>query len=251
MIDDAYYYYDCTKHRKGSNIWFASGAQRRFHRHLDLCVARQWNVGPWTMTTSLPAISACPVCPTTTSSRLKPLTACSPTTTRFRSAARAGAGAGARAFGRERLARLIRSGRQRAPFSFVRITFPQVPHFNGKAYLELRRLQAYQGLSLEIEFKAYSSDGLLLYNGQTMTGAGDFLSLALRDGHVEFRYNLGSGERASGVSFYFFIFRFFVLFWRGVDRQRIMHVVSAAKVERKHKVSLFRTSYHTLFAGVF
>lgn len=69
-----------------------------------------------------------------------------------------------------------------------------MPHFNGKAYLELRRLQAYQGLSLEIEFKAYSSDGLLLYNGQTMTGAGDFMSLALRDGHVEFRYNLGSGK---------------------------------------------------------
>lgn len=26
-----------------------------------------------------------------------------------------------------------------------------------------------------------------------MTGAGDFMSLALREGHVEFRYNLGSG----------------------------------------------------------
>ncbi|XP_022661641.1 agrin-like isoform X4 [Varroa destructor] len=78
-------------------------------------------------------------------------------------------------------------------FAFTNDDSIQVPHFNGKAYLELRRLQAYQGLSLEIEFKAYSSDGLLLYNGQTMTGAGDFMSLALREGHVEFRYNLGSG----------------------------------------------------------
>ncbi|XP_077545401.1 agrin-like isoform X2 [Haemaphysalis longicornis] len=69
----------------------------------------------------------------------------------------------------------------------------RVPQFSGRSFLELHRLQAYTGLSLELELKADDPDGLLLYNGQTASGAGDFVSLALRDGHLEFRYNLGSG----------------------------------------------------------
>lgn len=35
--------------------------------------------------------------------------------------------------------------------------------------------------------------GLLLYNGQLSTGYGDFLSLGLRNGRVEFRFDVGSG----------------------------------------------------------
>lgn len=69
----------------------------------------------------------------------------------------------------------------------------RVPEFSGTSYLELHRLQAYTGLSLELELKADDPDGILLYNGQTASGAGDFVSLALREGHLEFRYNLGSG----------------------------------------------------------
>ncbi|XP_064483526.1 agrin-like isoform X2 [Ornithodoros turicata] len=65
--------------------------------------------------------------------------------------------------------------------------------FTGASYLELRRLQAYTGLSLEVEFEAESPEGLLLYNGQTSSGAGDFVALALREGHLEFRFDLGSG----------------------------------------------------------
>lgn len=63
----------------------------------------------------------------------------------------------------------------------------EIPAFSGISFLELPRLQAYTRLSLELEFRSFGGDGILLYNGQTATGAGDFVSLAVRDGYVEFR----------------------------------------------------------------
>jgi hypothetical protein len=36
-------------------------------------------------------------------------------------------------------------------------------------------------------------NGLLLYNGQNANGHGDFLSINLVGGHVQLRYDLGSG----------------------------------------------------------
>ncbi|XP_075738835.1 agrin isoform X2 [Rhipicephalus microplus] len=86
----------------------------------------------------------------------------------------------------------IRGDEERAPLETPSQPL-RVPQFSGRSFLELHRLQAYTGLSLELELKADAPDGLLLYNGQTTSGAGDFVSLALRDGHLEFRYNLGSG----------------------------------------------------------
>ncbi|GFU04717.1 hypothetical protein NPIL_519981 [Nephila pilipes] len=68
----------------------------------------------------------------------------------------------------------------------------EVPSFAGKSFMELYKLEAYTRLSLEIEFKTFSNDGILLYNGQT-SKSGDFVSLTLKDGFIEFRYNLGSG----------------------------------------------------------
>ncbi|XP_075526904.1 agrin-like isoform X2 [Dermacentor variabilis] len=87
----------------------------------------------------------------------------------------------------------IRGDEERAPPESPPLQPLRVPQFSGRSFLELHRLQAYTGLSLELELKADAPDGLLLYNGQTTSGAGDFVSLALRDGHLEFRYNLGSG----------------------------------------------------------
>ena len=68
-----------------------------------------------------------------------------------------------------------------------------IPDFDGDSYLELPTLE-HVGISfgLELWFMTRSTDGLLLYNGQTGSG-GDFISLNLRNGHVEFTYNLGSG----------------------------------------------------------
>lgn len=48
-------------------------------------------------------------------------------------------------------------------------------------------------MALEVVFLARQPSGLLLYNGQKTDGKGDFVSLALRDQHLEFRYDLGKG----------------------------------------------------------
>jgi len=36
-------------------------------------------------------------------------------------------------------------------------------------------------------------DGLILYNGYNTDGTGDFISLALRNGTLEYRFDLGTG----------------------------------------------------------
>lgn len=48
-------------------------------------------------------------------------------------------------------------------------------------------------MELEVVFLARGPSGLLLYNGQKTDGRGDFVSLALRDHYLEFRYDLGKG----------------------------------------------------------
>lgn len=44
-----------------------------------------------------------------------------------------------------------------------------------------------------MEFKSYTEEGILLYNQQKLDGLGDFVSLAIINGFVEFKYNLGNG----------------------------------------------------------
>lgn len=52
-------------------------------------------------------------------------------------------------------------------------------------------MKAYYKFDLEIEFKTNKNDGILFYNGQHVDGKGDYISLALINGFLEFRYNLG------------------------------------------------------------
>jgi hypothetical protein len=50
-------------------------------------------------------------------------------------------------------------------------------------------------MQLELHIKPRSlEDGILLYNAQNDNGIGDFIGIMLRDGHVEFRYDTGSGQ---------------------------------------------------------
>ncbi|XP_054994916.1 agrin isoform X2 [Sorex araneus] len=75
---------------------------------------------------------------------------------------------------------------------------PFLADFNGFSYLELRGLHALdrdlgEKMALEVVFLARGPSGLLLYNGQKTDGKGDFVSLALHDRHLEFRYDLGKG----------------------------------------------------------
>ncbi|KAK2165282.1 hypothetical protein LSH36_52g01014 [Paralvinella palmiformis] len=70
-----------------------------------------------------------------------------------------------------------------------------VPGFSGiNSYLRLKRIQqAYRQITIEMTFKTLSNEGILLYSGKIMNGTGDFISLSVKDGFVEFRYDLGSG----------------------------------------------------------
>ncbi|XP_047103716.1 pikachurin-like [Schistocerca piceifrons] len=69
----------------------------------------------------------------------------------------------------------------------------RIPAFDGESYVQLQCLKAYNKLNIEMEFISYANDGLLLYNQQKEDGIGDFVSLAIIEGYVEFRYDLGNG----------------------------------------------------------
>ncbi|MEE6485059.1 hypothetical protein FKM82_014154, partial [Ascaphus truei] len=78
------------------------------------------------------------------------------------------------------------------------LNVPFLPQFNGYSFLELKGLQTFatdlQGkLAMEVVFLASSPSGLIFYNGQKTDGKGDFVSLALHNGHLEYRYDLGKG----------------------------------------------------------
>lgn len=49
-------------------------------------------------------------------------------------------------------------------------------------------------ITITFSFLPYSSKGLLLYSAYFPSATpGDFISLAVKDGFLQFRYNLGSG----------------------------------------------------------
>uniref|UniRef100_A0A8C0X1A9 Agrin n=1 Tax=Castor canadensis TaxID=51338 RepID=A0A8C0X1A9_CASCN len=77
-------------------------------------------------------------------------------------------------------------------------SWPFLADFNGFSYLELKGLHTFERdlgekMALEVVFLARGPSGLLLYNGQKTDGKGDFVSLALHDRYLEFRYDLGKG----------------------------------------------------------
>jgi len=71
----------------------------------------------------------------------------------------------------------------------------RIPEFIGNSYLVYEGLGRSSLLFLEIEivFKSTQPNGLILYNGYNLDGSGDFLSLALHDGVLEYRFDLGTG----------------------------------------------------------
>ncbi|KAJ8320450.1 hypothetical protein KUTeg_002037 [Tegillarca granosa] len=69
-----------------------------------------------------------------------------------------------------------------------------IPSFSGKSYLALAEvLKPDNDITIEIGFQTYSHDGILFYSSQYRNGSGDFMSITLKNGHLEFRYDLGSG----------------------------------------------------------
>ena len=70
-----------------------------------------------------------------------------------------------------------------------------VASFQGSSYLQyigLRRT-VLSFTEIEFVFKADDPDGLLMYNGYTSDRSGDFISLGLVNGFLEYRFDLGTG----------------------------------------------------------
>ena len=62
------------------------------------------------------------------------------------------------------------------------------------SFLELPTLShVSKAFHIEVWFLAKRANGLILYNGQNSNGNGDFLAINLVNGHVQLRYDLGSG----------------------------------------------------------
>lgn len=45
-----------------------------------------------------------------------------------------------------------------------------------------------------------TSDGLIAYCGETEEGDGDFVSLAVKDRHLQFRFDVGNGKYMRNVT---------------------------------------------------
>ena len=67
--------------------------------------------------------------------------------------------------------------------------------FNGNSYLQhigLRRT-VLSYAEMEFIFKPMDQTGLIFYNGYSSDRTGDFISLAMVNGFLEFRFDLGTG----------------------------------------------------------
>lgn len=64
-----------------------------------------------------------------------------------------------------------------------------LPSFDGRSFVRMNRLKAYHTFSIEVEFKTYAENGIILYNQQKSDGSGDFVSLAIVDGCVRRRWS--------------------------------------------------------------
>ncbi|KAL3861185.1 hypothetical protein ACJMK2_007245 [Sinanodonta woodiana] len=71
-----------------------------------------------------------------------------------------------------------------------------IPHFkqNPNSYIAYQPLSdVYLDFDLLLSLKPESTEGMVLYNGQTSSGAGDFVCFGLNEGYPEFRFDVGSG----------------------------------------------------------
>lgn len=75
----------------------------------------------------------------------------------------------------------------------VTVTTPSLSGIGS--YLILPALtNTHHELRLDVEFKPLEPNGILLFSGGKSGPVEDFVSLAMVDGHLEFRYELGSGK---------------------------------------------------------
>lgn len=68
------------------------------------------------------------------------------------------------------------------------VRYIETPSFDGRSYIRLKPLKAYHKLNIDVQLKTFSENGIILYDQQNADGSGDFVSLAIVNGHVEFRH---------------------------------------------------------------
>ena len=75
------------------------------------------------------------------------------------------------------------------------------PLFDGEesyiAYPPLTNI--HDDLRVELEFKPQERDGLMFFCGGKKTKVEDFVAISMVDGHVEFRYELGTGKLSTQI----------------------------------------------------
>lgn len=96
-----------------------------------------------------------------------------------------------------------------------------IPSFTGTSYIAHGSLsnKHLSFIEVEVVFRPRSPNGVILYSGLNIDGTGDFISVALNDGHVEFRFDCGSGPAIIRSS-------------RPIDLN-VWHAVSAARTSRE------------------
>lgn len=70
-----------------------------------------------------------------------------------------------------------------------------MPGFGGHSFVRHQGLER-SSLSLteiEVVLRPTNWEGLILFNGYTNDRKGDYISLAMREGHLEFQFDLGTG----------------------------------------------------------
>lgn len=69
------------------------------------------------------------------------------------------------------------------------------PAFSNDAYIAYPTPKQQRRLKVSLQFKPKTlNDGIILYCGETDEGHGDFASLSIKDGRLEFRFDVGNGK---------------------------------------------------------
>ncbi|XP_076343695.1 pikachurin-like isoform X2 [Tachypleus tridentatus] len=108
-----------------------------------------------------------------------------------------------------------------------------VPSFNGSSYLQYSSLDssALTFIELLLVFKPEKPDGVLFYNGNQMDGTGDFVSISLVHGFVEFRFDLGTGPAVIRSPTSVEMSQWHTLFVSRTGRNGILEVDNQLRVE--------------------
>lgn len=89
-------------------------------------------------------------------------------------------------------------------FNFKTINLPQprteqqvkMPRFKTNSYMQFTGLRRSVLLFTEVDivFKPENETGLILYDGFSKTGVGDYILIAMKAGYVIFSFDLGAGS---------------------------------------------------------